>query len=284
MVFIIPSSPLSSIVIASHMLNIENNQNLFHNGDLTETPLEKFNVYCTEDYDIDIQCNYGTIIYYGNITDNALIMSITTAIDEILNNNPIDNLVGNRQPIIHEYSKTYTHLQECNIEVQPQFIRIFIRQNDSKNRRLLNNSFVWNIIVVKPNGLDGYLNIFSKISSKECPSPEYHLNKSFSTIIYDSLGVFNSSTPLRQIPYPYLEQTTLSNRIITEPVVLSLKYGILFDIFKYHIKENNSVQPYLVNEIVYYASIYNQPILVQYTDLVPQTFRKLIKIYMVLIN
>jgi hypothetical protein len=194
------------------MSNIEKNKNEYNmDGTLNKTKSSKksFNkyIYNQIEFDATVCCGF-LVIYSNNLNIPDLINKLTYEFDKNFNGDE------SYYPSSSTYYKSSQHTvllsnttkkgTSSQMKKMPYPYRFLCtNQSEIEKQLKIGARFVWYIHLVNQN--DKYIQIqelCDKIPSK------IYLKRSISTIIYDSMNIFNVKPNLKQLDYPYINQLT----------------------------------------------------------------------------
>jgi hypothetical protein len=231
-------------LLAKQMVNMETNQLIYDSEgnptgeDLKDTKRQKFNVYTHNSVDFEFSLTFGIIVLYTQ--SRTPLVDYSKLIAEEIKKLPIpasfyESIDGNsdhytmiKTPIVQKETilrSGYENGRKC--------YRKILLDSFYLKRALSSNSanFVW-LVIVKTSGTN-FRGSYLKIPEVDPSIPsEMYLNRSVCTIIYDELDIFKSTPFLKQLDYPSLDQYSMVNRIVQDPIYISWTGGLRFEIFR----------------------------------------------------
>lgn len=216
--------------IAKCMINIESNRIVYNEYGEKVDKKEKFNVYQDEFVEYDFILQYAKIILYLRPDQNFSYCEIQ---------NKIMNLTIPIQNFIHKNSDNYNLIEikpsntitKNNCGYSSKVFRFITSNFDSFKKSLKTDRISFSWFIEKFNKTNSFYipELYPKIP------PEEYLNKSIFTVIYDGVGMFQNNKIIKQINYPSLKQYYMYNKckIIEEPIYISLKEGLIYEIYNY---------------------------------------------------
>jgi hypothetical protein len=227
-IFVKGSELVDAKRLHSIMTNIEKNKNVYNmDGSLNKTKNNKksFNKYIYNQIEFDATVSCGFLIIYNlHLNVDDLIDELTYHFDKDLNEDdsyyPVssNNYKSTQHTMI--LNKTNRVGTSSQLKMKPSPYRILC-----KNSKLISGyigsgaRFVWYIHHVKKN--NEYIQIQELCS--RMPTKMY-LMRSISTIIYDSMNIFNVKPNLKQLDYPSINQ--LTQNLLPIRIRINYIYGL----------------------------------------------------------
>jgi hypothetical protein len=224
------------------MINISTNIEHFNNKfEYQDSPIKRTNTYKYNTVDFDIMPNYGSIIIYTSAPKGTKPPYLDAKICAAINN----RLKSDHFNYIDFNGDYPTNLSNPYTLVLKKSTLIMVVTCDEKNHiRTYKQDiypFYWTVHVQYSNDTHKHLTV----KDFSCSNSDAYLFQSITTIIYDSLDLFNfpyENGYYKQLEYPAIQHYTLysKHKLLDEKIHIHPKLGLEVEL--YHLFTNQSIQ------------------------------------------